>query len=295
MAWRFSAWVIASFAALAISAAAPPICAASGESDAPAYAAPRSAVHDIAAGGRAYRLYVSTPPGYASAQNAGRKYPVIYLNDGDLFFLAAAGEPLLSWYNRVLEETIVVGVSYAVGEDPLASRQLDLTPAADRSFANPTGGAAAYLATIRDRIIPLIESAYRADPERRTLAGHSLGGTFGAYVLLTEPALFQNYILVSPALWVAGHATAGLESAYASSHDDLPARVYMAVGDLEGPKGDLKAIDMVNDEIAFAARLRSRGYASLELRDEVLEGGVNHATAFPIAYLRALEWLFPAR
>lgn len=274
-----------------------PVCVppALAEETAP-YAVPRSAVYEIdAPQGRTYKLYVATPPGYGRPENAERRYPVVYLNDGDLFFLAAAGEPLLSYYNRVLEETIVVGVSYAVGENPLASRQRDLTPVVDATFANPTGGAADYVATIKGKIIPLIESAYRADPGRRTLAGHSLGGTFAAYVLLTDPKIFANYVIVSPALWVASHATAGLESAYANAHDDLPARVYMAVGDLEGPKGGLKAIDMVNDEIAFAARLRSRNYREFELRDEVLDGGVNHATAFPIAYLRALEWLFPAK
>lgn len=289
MGWKFGASALASLAALLIFAAA------GSASEAPAYAVPRSAVHDVSAGETTYKLYVSTPPGYSSAQNADRRYPVIYLNDGELFFLAAAGEPLLSYYNRVLEETIVVAISYAVGEDPLASRQRDLTPAVDASFANPTGGAADYLAMIKGTAIPLIESAYRTDPERRTLAGHSLGGTFGAYVLLTEPGLFRNYIIVSPALWFAGHAADGQEAAYAKAHDDLPARVYLAVGDLEGPKGGLKAVDMVSDEIAFAAKLKSRHYKSLVLRDETLDGGVNHATSFPIAYLRALEWLFPVR
>lgn len=260
------------------------------------YAVPRSAVHEVATDkGRAYKLYVATPPGYGRAENAERRYPVIYLNDGELFFLAATGEPLLSYYNGVLEETIVVGISYAVGENPIASRQRDLTPVKDEGFQTDTGGGADYLRVLKSEVIPLIEGAYRTDKKRRTLAGHSLGATFCAYVLLTEPGLFANYILISPALWYAGHAVAGLESVYAQSHDELTARVYMAVGDLEGPKGGLRAVDMVNDEIAFAARLRSRNYKGLDLRDDVLDGGVNHATAFPIAYLRALEWLFPAK
>lgn len=271
------------------------LCAAAPASEAPAYAAPRSSVHEIKAGTRTYKLYVSAPPSYSSAESVGRRYPVIYLNDGDLHFLAAAGEPLLSWYNRSLEETIVVGVSYSVGEDPIASRQRDLTPVRDESFANDTGGAREYLETIKTSVVPLIEASYRTDPARRTLAGHSFGAVFGAYVLLTEPELFANYILVSPALWYADHALAGYESRYAGTHDDLKARVYMAAGDLEGPNGGLKRVDMVNDEIAFAAKLRSRGYESLVLRDEVLTGGVNHATSFSTAYLRALEWMFPAK
>lgn len=261
----------------------------------PAYAAPRSAVHEISAGERTYSLYVSLPPGYGAAENADRRYPVVYLNDGDLFFMTAAGAPLLSYYNGLLEETILVGVSYAAGENPLASRQRDFTPAMSDAIAGESGGAGAFLAMIETSVIPMIERTYRADPERRALAGHSFGALFGVYVLLTKPQLFADYILVSPSLWYADHWIAGLEARYADAHDDLAARVYFAVGDLEGPKGGLKALDMVNDQIAFAARLRSRAYAGLTLKDEILDDGVNHATAFPVAYLRALEWLFPTR
>jgi predicted alpha/beta superfamily hydrolase len=282
--------------AAALIAALAMIPPASAE-EAPAYAAPRSAVHEVSTkdGDRAYRLYVMTPPGYASAENAARRYPVIYLNDGELFFLTGAGAPLLSYYNKVLEETILVGISYAAGEDPIASRQRDLTPVKEESLANETGGADAYLAFIRDAVLPSIEARYRADPARRTLAGHSFGGAFATYVLLTEPALFANYIIVSPAYWYAGHALAGFEQRYAEAQSDLPARVYMAAGDLEGPKGGLKTIDLANDMSAFAARLRSRGYKSLDLKAEILGGGVTHATSLQAAWLRAHGWLFPAR
>ncbi|NWG90980.1 MAG: alpha/beta hydrolase, partial [Parvularculaceae bacterium] len=136
--------------------------------------------------------------------------------------------------------------------------------------------------------------SYRTDTTRRTLAGHSLGGTFGAYALLREPELFANYVLISPALWYGDHAIAAAEDQYSSGRRALKARVYMAVGDLEGPKGGLKGVDLVNDQIAFAARLRSRNYDGLILRDEVLSG-VSHATSFPASFLRAMEWLFPAK
>lgn len=265
--------------------------------DAPAaYALPGGAVHEVssAATDRAYKLYVKTPPGYSRPENAERRYPAIYLNDGELFFLVASGAPLLSWYNRALEEAIVVGVSYAVGEDPIASRQRDLTPIADESFKTETGGAPAYLDFLIEEAVPLIERDYRTDPTRRTLAGHSFGGTFGAYALLRDPGLFANYILISPAFWYADHWVGAAEERYAAAHRALPARVYMAVGDLEGPKGGVQGVDLTNDQIAFAARLRSRDYDGLVLRDEVLEGAT-HATSFPAAFLRALEWLFPAK
>lgn len=261
-----------------------------------AYALSGSAVHEIAAeNGRAYKLYVKTPPGYSRPENADRRYPAIYLNDGELFFLVASGAPLLSYYNRALEEVIIVGVSYAVGEDPIASRQRDLTPISDESFKNETGGASVYLDFITGKAVPLIEQEYRTDPARRTLAGHSFGGTFGAYVLLKEPGLFANYILISPALWYADHWIASEEDHYADDRRDMPARVYMATGDLEGPKGGIKGVDLANDQIAFAARLRSRNYDGLVLRDEILDDGVSHSTSFPTGFLRALEWMFPPK
>lgn len=297
MAARRAEWFLEAFSrrdlgvAAALAAALVVFEPAAAET-APAYAAPRSAVYDVSAkdSGRAYRLYVMTPPGYAAAENAARRYPVIYLNDGDLFFMAAAGAPLLSYYNKALEETILVGISYAVGEDPIAGRQRDLAPPTAE-----TPGGAAYLAFIRDAVLPATEARYRTDPARRTLAGHSLGGAFATYVLLTEPALFANYIIVSPAYWYADHALAGFEQRFAEAHDDLPARVYMAAGDLEGPKGGLQKIDLANDMSAFAARLGSRGYQSLDLRAEILDDGVTHATSLQAAWLRAAGWLFPAK
>jgi predicted alpha/beta superfamily hydrolase len=261
--------------------------------DFPPYAVPRSAVHDVSAGARAYRLFVSTPPGYSNPENASRKYPVVFLNDGELFFLVAAGAPLLSYYNGVIGETILVGVSYAVGDDPIASRQRDYTPVRDDAISPLTGGAKEYLNVMKTAIIPAIENEYRTDPARRILAGHSFGAVFGLYALFSEPDLFSDYILISPSLWYANHAIAGIEARYAAAHADLKARVYLAVGDLEGPGGGFKAVDMVNDEVAFAARLRSRNYQGFILRDEVLGPGVNHATAFTPAYLRALEWISP--
>lgn len=260
----------------------------------PAYSLSGSAVRTLEAeSGRAYKLYVKTPPGYSQAANADRRYPVIFLNDGELHFLVAAGAPLLSYYNRALEEVIIVGVSYAVGEDPIASRQRDLTPTVDQSFANETGGAQAYFEFLVDEAIPLIERDYRTDPSRRTLAGHSLGGAFGAYALLRDPELFANYILISPALWYGDHWIARDEARYAADHRALKARVYMATGDLEGPKGGVQGVDLANDQVAFAARLHARAYEGLILRDEILDDGVTHATSFPIAFLRALAWMFP--
>lgn len=259
----------------------------------PPFGLPRSAVIRLDAGAkaRAYDLYVATPPGYDRPENAARRYPLVVINDGDLFFAAAAGAMQLAWHNGVSEPAIIVGLSYAVGEDPIASRTRDLTPVASDAFKQETGGAADYLRFIADDALPEIERRYRVDPQRRSLVGHSFGGTFAAFAMLTEPSLFQDYVLISPALWYGDHMIARLEAEYAATHDDLSARVFIAAGDLEGPKGGLKAVDLDEDAASFAARLRSRAYGSLDLRHERF-AGADHSATFPGAFMQAMRWLY---
>jgi predicted alpha/beta superfamily hydrolase len=49
-------------------------------------------------------------------------------------------------------------------------------------------------------LIPFIESKYRAAKNDRTLMGSSYGGLFTLYAMFHETALFQRYVLTSPAL-----------------------------------------------------------------------------------------------
>jgi predicted alpha/beta superfamily hydrolase len=46
----------------------------------------------------------------------------------------------------------------------------------------------------------MIDRTYRSRPYR-VLVGHSLGGLFAVYALMTRPDVFQGYIAISPALW----------------------------------------------------------------------------------------------
>ncbi|MEZ5894956.1 MAG: alpha/beta hydrolase-fold protein [Parvularculaceae bacterium] len=284
-----SAWIgaVAALAGLALFGAQ-----GAHAQEAPPYQIAGSAVHELAGPkGRVYALYVKTPPGYDRPENAGRRYPVMIVNDGDLFFAAAAGASLLPTFNARAREMIIVGVSYAKGEDPIASRQRDLTPTAASGFKNETGGAATYLDWLDDTAIAFVDAAYRTDGARRALAGHSLGGVFAAYVMFTRPALFSDYVIISPALWYDDHAVAGLEARYARVHDDLDARVFIAVGELEGPRGGLKAVDMVADAQGFALRLASRQYPDTEV-ETLVASGADHAASFSASIAQAMEWVF---
>jgi predicted alpha/beta superfamily hydrolase len=253
---------------------------------------PRSHVHTIHSSklGRTYNLYVKIPPGYGKKENASRSYPAIYLNDGPYTFQVASGVTRLPTFAGEFQPTILIGISFALGENGMASRVRDMTPAKDASWKNyETGGGLDYLSFIESEIIPFVEKKYRADPAQRALVGQSLGGSFGALVLLTKPYLFSNYILTSPSLWFNDRLIFELEKKYASMNTDLKARVYFATGSLETPEHGHKP--MVSLQNKFVSVLRSRKYPSLDLKDEIIEGTF-HETTFPIGFTRGAQWMY---
>lgn len=242
--------------------------------------------------GRRYQVFVSLPPSYA--RNPDRRYPTLYVTDADYAF------PILRMIARrlnlnepMLEEFILVGLSYALDESANASRARDYTPVA---INDRTGGGPDYQTYLKSQVLPFVEARFRADPDRRVLLGHSYGGLLGAQILFSDPKMFDGYILGSPSFWFGDMAMMRTEAAYAQAHDDLPARVHMYIGEHEVPNAGTRTnrYDMVGDTARMAARLRSRDYPGLTLTDEVLNDE-DHLTVAPRGFTHALMALLPAR
>ncbi|MGF7149519.1 hypothetical protein FHS96_003170 [Sphingomonas zeicaulis] len=261
-----------------------------------------SAVWDVpdAVSGRDYQVFVALPPSYGAEPQ--RRYPVLYVTDADYAF------PLIKQIARRLnvekptvEEFILVGLSYAKGEGGMQSRRRDYTPTPVGPDGAPAdavhGEGAAYQAYIRDRVLPFVAQRYRTDENRRLFLGHSYGALLGTQILLSDPGLFAGYILGSPSLWYDRHHMARRERAYAADHDDLPARVFIYVGEYEGRRaGDPRfstSADMVTDARAMAGALRSRQYRSLDLELDVLNDE-DHVTVAPRGFTHGLKYLLPA-
>jgi predicted alpha/beta superfamily hydrolase len=115
--------------------------------------------------------------------------------------------------------------------------------------------------------------------------GSSLGGRFALYTMFHRPDLFAGFVAASPAVTYADRGSFADEAAYAASHDDLRARLFVAVGDQEplaGPVGE------------FVAALRGRRYRGLTLESRLIEGE-RHSGNKPEAFNRGLRFLFPSR
>lgn len=247
--------------------------------------------------GRHYQVFVVLPESYAG--NSSKRFPVLYVTDADYGF------PIIRNISRRLnvgedkmQEFIVVGLSYAVGEDSMASRRRDYTPTIAGANDAPAdaihGEALSYINYLQDVVFPFIASKYRTDENKRLYVGHSYGGLLGAQMLFTKPELFSGYILGSPSLWYDGNVMENYEKAYADSNHDLPAKVYIYVGEYEDMKpGDwrfAKRHNMVTDARQLERSLLLRNYPSLRVRLDVLSEE-DHLSVAPRGFTHGLKFL----
>lgn len=53
-------------------------------------------------------------------------------------------------------------------------------------------------------------------------------------MLFQHPDIFNRYKISSPSLWWDNGVTFEFKKKYSEKHSDLPARVFLSVGDVEG-------------------------------------------------------------
>lgn len=144
--------------------------------------------------GRDYHIFVRLPEGYDA--DSTKRYPVVYLLDGDSLFPMLAPTHLFLTYDEGLPEAILVGIAYG-GFDEVNERSLDFSAPTSDPPAQQTR-APQFLQFLKSELLPKIENAYRADSERRVLVGQSRGGHFVLYSALQEPSLFWGRIASNP-------------------------------------------------------------------------------------------------
>jgi predicted alpha/beta superfamily hydrolase len=259
--------------------ATPPETAAPGDG-APVQLATSYTLHSQVLG-EDREINVWTPPGYAAGD---ARHTVLYLIDGGLEqdFPHIAGLGQLGAVSYTYEQLIIVGVK-------TGTRIAELTPPAtdaryQSAFAN-AGGAARFRDYLRAEVIPFIEARYRAG-ERRAIIGESLAGLFVIDTLASEPALFNDYIAVSPSLWWDDRIYARAAAQRIGADTTPGRRLYLSLADEGGTM--LDGVNLVRAAADAAPDER------LALRFADRSAGETHATTFHPAALDALRWLYAA-
>jgi predicted alpha/beta superfamily hydrolase len=141
-------------------------------------------------------IWVYTPP-FDTSYFTKPKYPVLYVLDGDGYFLSLVTmirQLSVINDNTVLPKMIIVGILNTPG-----NRNRDLTPTKS-TFDNKSGGGENFAAFLQQELIPYIDKNYATAPYR-TLIGHSLGGLTAINILLKHTTMFNAYIANEPSMF----------------------------------------------------------------------------------------------
>ena len=185
---------------------------------------------------------VILPESYSWASS--RKYPVLYLLDGQTHAGHATGSLGYLMQQGEIPELIIVAIDSTV-------RVRDFTQT-DWPEAWIGGGGAEHFADFLQReLIPRIEHDYRTAPFR-ILSGHSASGQFALHMLATRPALFNAFVVMAPSLdWDHGLPGREMATELAKPGRPAPRFVYFAYAD------DFK--EALDADLQLARALQSPG------------------------------------
>jgi predicted alpha/beta superfamily hydrolase len=225
-------------------------------------------------------LTVYLPPSYGSDD---RRYPVLYMQDGQNLFDPAASfagswrvDLAMDWAAARRIEGIAVGIPNS-GEDRIA----EYSPFDDPKTG--PGRAAEYVAYLAQTIKPLVDARFRTLPGRETtgVVGSSMGGLVSLFAGFARPDVFGIMAALSPSLWFAGRAIFGLLET-APFHSG---KVYLDVGRLEGAQ-------TLDDARRLRDLLRAKGYVpGSQLRYLEDRRGSHHEAAWGRRFQAALPFL----
>lgn len=237
--------------------------------------------------GTSYVLYVDVPPGCTRDHPC----PALYLLDGERWFNSFKAIARKAVAKGQAEPVVLVGVGYVDLVHTTSRRWFDFSPpSADPASVPPflksmaassrPGGAEAYLAVLKDEIVPFAESEFPIAPQGRGIAGHSFGGLFAAYALAHAPSLFERVLAVSPSLWFGGAET------FEPPVDAGPHVVEIA-NDARRHSGE----ELTDAPADLAQKLTA--HPGFSVHGRAFPGTV-HDTVFPPAFRAALPALYPA-
>jgi predicted alpha/beta superfamily hydrolase len=250
-------------------------------------------------GVRVLRLMISLPRNYDSRTK--ESFPVIYLLDADYSFAVARNELRHFTDRGQLKEAIVIGIGYPGAGNDIdlyhRTRVRDYTPTYMKgSGYGPgqdelSGHAREFLGVLEGELLPDIDRRFRTDPSARMLVGHSYGGLFATWTMLTRPGLFRDYVIVSPSLWYDDKTIFRLADAYIAANKDLAAHVFYGVGSFEGGGSLESSGAMAKDLQDFDAKMRAAKFPNYRSTVHVFEDET-HNSVFPAAMSRGLRTIY---
>ncbi|GAB3640807.1 alpha/beta hydrolase [Spirosoma arcticum] len=249
------------------------------------------------------KIWVHVPDSYRQETSSKRRYPVVYLLDGDSHFPSVVGMiHQLSTVNgnTICPEMIVVGI-------PNTNRLRDLTPtpgggmipsAADSTRLKNSGGGEKFTAFIERELIPYIDSLYPTEPYK-VFIGHSLAGLLVINTLIHHPNLFNAYVAIDPSMWWANQKLLNTAKEVIASQTYAEKVLFVGIANTMEPEMDTLRVQAdtsgstkhIRSILALDRLLKANGQTGLRYQGKYY-GLDDHSSVPLITEYDALHFIF---
>lgn len=211
-------------------------------------------------------FYLSLPQSYEDSQH---EYPVWYLLDADqnMEHAVASARMLAQW--RGIPELIIVGI-------PGANRLRDYTPSQDINYSDRSGGGEAFMAFLKQELIPYIDANYRTHPFR-LLSGHSLSGLLAANELMKVDSGFDAFVITAPSLWWNNFEILKTAERYFRQNFEQSKAAYFGIGELDG-------YGMRQELLRYISAIEASGNDKIRFDHKEYSGEGHMSAPMPVTY-----------
>jgi predicted alpha/beta superfamily hydrolase len=242
-------------------------------------------------------LRVWLPSGYDAAENAGRHYPVLYLNDGQNLFEGATAFNGVEWQvdetgDRLIREGVVPPMIFVGMDNAGRERIREYMPHRSLNPMMLRAHGTRYPAFLFKEVMPFVASHYRvaSEPENTGLGGSSLGALIALYAVAVRPGVIGRLLLESPSLWASNRQLIRQSRGVKR----WPERIFLATGTAEAGRKD-KDQSVVDDVRELAGIMRRAGLDDARLKLVIEDAATHNEAAWARRFPEALTFLFGRR
>ncbi|HEY8930525.1 MAG TPA: alpha/beta hydrolase-fold protein [Mucilaginibacter sp.] len=228
--------------------------------------------------GRRRRVWIYLPADYAPSK---KKYPVIYMHDGQNLFDACTSGYGEWGIDELLDKVTPQQESIVVGVDHGGEYRITEYDPYDSKYGKGRGDD--YTEFLVKTLKPYIDRHYRTQKNaaNTTVAGSSMGGLISMYAALKHPEVFGNAGVFSPAFWIAPDIYKYAEQQKLTDKS----RFYFVCGDAESDS-------MVADMKKMAGIIRGKIAAETNSPVVVIKGASHNEKQWNGDFPAFYEWLW---
>ena len=134
------------------------------------------------------------------------------------------------------------------------------------------GQADTFYQLLKNRITPTVEEKFSGHPIRRSFIGHSLGGLFATYLLVSNDSLFEKLYALSPSLWIDDYHLLDYESLQKARLMNVRKDIWISCGSAETLNRIKGCVQRMEDT------LKIRKYPGIRFSVKIYDGKTHNSS-----------------